>query len=118
MKTRKNSLVVKAFYENSQLLPRHLRRTVRPTAPELRFGHRARRRDRNQNRPRSRATVGAAVMELVNGIGWSRAEWETTATLVILPSHPDIAVTVAAEIEGRRGHLPDILRRKKRRDAL
>lgn len=60
--------------------------------------------------------LGAQVVALVNEIGWLRAEWETTATLVILPSHPDIAVLVAAEIEGRRGHLPDILRRKPVRD--
>ena len=60
--------------------------------------------------------LGPQVVELMNGIGWSRPEWETTATLVILPSHPDIAVLVASEIEGRRGHLPDILRRKPVRD--
>lgn len=61
-------------------------------------------------------SLGPQAVALVNEIGWARAEWETTATLVILPSHPDIAVLVAAEIEGRRGHLPDILRRKPVRD--
>ena len=60
--------------------------------------------------------LGPQVVELVKGIGWSRAEWETTPTLVILPSHPDIAVLVVAEVEGRRGHLPDVLRRKPVRD--
>ncbi len=60
--------------------------------------------------------LGPQVVTLVDAVGWGRADWETTPALVILPSHPDIAVLVAAEIEGRSGHLPDVLRRKPVKD--
>lgn len=58
----------------------------------------------------------AQVVALVEGVGWTRAEWETTPFVTVLPSHPDIAVLVAAEIEGRSGHLPAVLRRKPVKD--
>lgn len=60
--------------------------------------------------------LAAQVVMLVDSVSWQRADWETTPFLVILPSHPDIAVLVAAEIEGRSGHLPDVLRRRPVKD--
>jgi len=50
------------------------------------------------------------VVVLVNQTGLSNDEWQTEPPLVNLPSLSIIAALVLAEIEGRSGHLPAVLR--------
>jgi hypothetical protein len=47
---------------------------------------------------------------LVDRVGLSAAEWQTTGLLVNLPSHADIAGLLLAELHGRTGHFPTVLR--------
>jgi len=50
------------------------------------------------------------AVALVNRVGFSSDEWQTDPPLVNLPSLSIIAALVLAEIEGRCGHLPAVLR--------
>ncbi len=53
---------------------------------------------------------GEQVVALVDSVGFSPAEWQHNPPLVNLPSLNVIAALVLAEIEGRCGHLPAVLR--------
>ena len=48
--------------------------------------------------------------ELVDRVGLSADEWQTTPLLVNLPSLAAIAAAVLAEMHGRTGHWPAVLR--------
>ena len=50
------------------------------------------------------------VQELADGIGLTPAEWQTTPILVNPPSLALIAVTLLAELHGRMGYFPPVLR--------
>jgi hypothetical protein len=52
--------------------------------------------------PQARALADAAQLDAV--------AWQTLPIIVNLPGHSAIAATLLAEIEGRRGHLPDVMR--------
>lgn len=52
------------------------------------------------------------VSALVDSVGISSEEWQTTRLLVNPPSLSAIAVTVLAELHGRMGYFPAILRLK------
>lgn len=52
------------------------------------------------------------VKALVDSIGLSPEEWQTTPLLLNPPSLHVIAVTVLAELHGRMGYFPAILRLK------
>ena len=52
------------------------------------------------------------VRALVDSIGLSPAEWQTTPLLVNPPSLNAIAVTLLAELHGRTGYFPSVLRLK------
>jgi hypothetical protein len=47
---------------------------------------------------------------LLDGVGLSAAEWQTTTLLVNLPSLAGIAAVVLAELHGRCGYWPAVLR--------
>lgn len=47
---------------------------------------------------------------LVNAAGLSVAEWQTLPLLVNLPSHNVIAALVLAELHGRMGYFPAVMR--------
>ncbi|GAB4463538.1 MAG: CRISPR-associated protein Csx15 [Anaerolineae bacterium] len=47
---------------------------------------------------------------LVDGLGLSPAQWQGTAWLVILPSLNFIAAALLAELHGRMGYFPTIVR--------
>ncbi len=47
---------------------------------------------------------------LVDGVGFSSCEWQTTPLLVNLPSLGVIAALVLAELHGRCGYFPAIVR--------
>ena len=47
---------------------------------------------------------------LLDGVGLSADEWQTTPLLVNLPSLTPIAAAVLAEIHGRTGYWPPVLR--------
>ncbi len=49
---------------------------------------------------------------LLEGIGLNAEEWQTTPLLLILPSLAPIAAAVLAEIHGRAGYFPPVLRLK------
>jgi hypothetical protein len=53
---------------------------------------------------------GAQATALAESIGLSAQAWQTQPMLVNLPGHSAIAAALLAEIEGRRGHLPDVVR--------
>jgi hypothetical protein len=50
------------------------------------------------------------VKALVDSVGLSPTEWQTTPLLVNLPSLSVIAALVLAELHGRMGHFPAVLR--------
>ena len=47
---------------------------------------------------------------LVEGVGLSGAEWQTAPLLLNLPSFSPIAVLLLAELHGRMGYFPTVLR--------
>lgn len=48
--------------------------------------------------------------ELVDSVGFTSSEWQTTPLLVNLPSLHVIAAAVLAELHGRMGYFPSVLR--------
>ena len=50
------------------------------------------------------------VSSLVDGLGFSTKEWETTSIVICLPPDPVAATLVVAEIAGRRGRAPTVVR--------
>ena len=50
------------------------------------------------------------VQHLLAGCDVSPREWQTRTVLVVLPSHNVIAATLLAELDGRTGYLPSVLR--------
>lgn len=61
---------------------------------------------------------GEQARDLVNGIEITPEEWETAPLLVNLPSLSVLAGLVLAEIHGRRGHFPAIVRLRPVTSAL
>ena len=55
---------------------------------------------------------GAQARQLVEAVGLSSAQWQTAALLVNLPSLNVIAALVLAELHGRCGYFPAVLRLK------
>lgn len=52
----------------------------------------------------------AQASALIGSIGLTEAEWQTLPLLINLPSHNVIAALVLAELHGRMGYFPAILR--------
>jgi len=52
----------------------------------------------------------AQVRELVDGIGFTPEEWQTTPLLINPPSLNFITVVLLAELHGRTGHFPACIR--------
>ena len=50
------------------------------------------------------------VRELVDGVGLSPEQWQTTPLLINPPSLSLIAATLLAELHGRMGYFPAVLR--------
>ncbi|MDW8106645.1 MAG: CRISPR-associated protein Csx15 [Armatimonadota bacterium] len=50
------------------------------------------------------------VLELLERVGLSATEWQTTPLLVNLPSLSVIAATLLAELHGRMGYFPPVVR--------
>lgn len=50
------------------------------------------------------------VRNLVDGIGFSRNEWQSLSLVVCLPSDAVAATLLVAEIAGRRGRTPAVVR--------
>jgi hypothetical protein len=55
---------------------------------------------------------GPQAQRLLDGIGFSPETWQTAAFLVNPPTLHSIAVTVLAELHGRMGYFPAVLRLK------
>lgn len=55
---------------------------------------------------------------LINTVGLTSTEWQTAPLSVILPSLSAIAVTLMAELHGRCGYFPPIVRIRPKADAL
>ena len=49
---------------------------------------------------------------LVDGIGLTPAEWQTLPIIINPPAHALIAVTLLAELHGRMGYFPPVVRLK------
>jgi hypothetical protein len=56
------------------------------------------------------ASFVTQVVALVDGIGLSPAEWQTSPILVNPPALNVIAVTLLAELHGRMGYFPPVVR--------
>ena len=52
----------------------------------------------------------AQIGELVDGVGLSSQEWQTKPLLLNPPGYAPAAVVLLAEMHGRMGHFPAILR--------
>jgi hypothetical protein len=50
------------------------------------------------------------VKVLVDSINFSPAQWQSLPLLIVLPSHNAIAAILLAELHGRMGYFPAILR--------
>jgi len=50
------------------------------------------------------------VEHLLDNCGLSARDWQTLPILVVLPAHNVIAATLLAELHGRSGHFPAVLR--------
>lgn len=50
------------------------------------------------------------VRAIVDGVGFSSDEWQTRPLLINPPSHNLIAVILMAELHGRMGHFPAVVR--------
>jgi len=58
------------------------------------------------------------LQETMKDIPLTSTEWQTTPLLVNLPSYNYIAAMIIAELNGRMGHFPAILRLKPVSDSL
>lgn len=56
------------------------------------------------------AEFAAQAVALVEGVGLQPAEWQTTPLLVNLPGYAPAAACLLAELHGRMGHFPAIVR--------
>jgi hypothetical protein len=56
--------------------------------------------------------------ELLDGVGLSAEQWQTTPLLLNLPSLAAIAAVVLAEVHGRAGYWPPILRLRPVADSV
>jgi hypothetical protein len=55
-------------------------------------------------------SFAAQAQALVDSIGLTEAEWQTLPLLINLPSHNVIAALVLAELHGRMGYFPAVIR--------
>ena len=53
---------------------------------------------------------GEQARALIEAIGLTEAEWQTLPLLINLPSHNVIAAVVLAELHGRMGYFPAVIR--------
>jgi hypothetical protein len=56
------------------------------------------------------AQLRPQIVDLVNQAGLSSVEWQTIPFVVNLPGYAPAAACLLAEIEGRSGHLPPIIK--------
>jgi len=54
--------------------------------------------------------IAPQITSYVEGLGLSSEEWQTGPLLVNLPGYAPAAACVLAEVEGRCGHLPSIIK--------
>jgi len=68
----------------------------------------------NDNEP-----LGPQVERILDSFGYSKAEWERCGTdnLFVLPTHAEIAGVFLAQLHGRMGHFPRIIRRVRGADG-
>ncbi|MEA3396781.1 MAG: CRISPR-associated protein Csx15 [Chloroflexota bacterium] len=52
----------------------------------------------------------AQVIALVESVGLTATEWQTLPLLINPPGHAPLAVTLLAELHGRMGYFPAVLR--------
>jgi hypothetical protein len=50
------------------------------------------------------------VADLLDGVGLSAADWQTTPLLIMPPAYAPIAATLIAELHGRMGYFPTLVR--------
>ena len=58
------------------------------------------------------------VQKLLDKVGLSAHEWQTAPILIRLPGHAPAAAVLIAEVHGRRGHFPSMLRLRPVEDRL
>lgn len=60
----------------------------------------------------------AQVVALVDGLGLTPQEWQTLPLLINTPSLNAIAVTLLAELHGRMGYFPTVIRLRQAAGAM
>lgn len=65
-----------------------------------------------------RQPLGPQVADLISGIGLDSHEWQTTGILVNLPSLNYVAALVLAELHGRMGYFPRVVRLRSAKGAF
>lgn len=58
------------------------------------------------------------VQDLLDGLGFSAEEWQTLPMLINPPAHSLIALTLLAELHGRMGYFPAVIRLKPTAGAI
>ena len=58
------------------------------------------------------------VVALLDQVGLSSKDWQTQEILINPPSHPLVALGVLAELHGRMGYLPAVVRLKPQAGSL
>jgi len=58
------------------------------------------------------------IRYLANKVGFSKETWQTVPLLIIPPSFSAAAVSLLAELHGRIGHFPAIIRLKPKPDSI
>jgi hypothetical protein len=61
--------------------------------------------------------MGDQVREVVDSAGLSPAEWQTAPLLINLPGFAPAAATLLAELHGRMGYFPSVLRLRPMTDS-
>jgi hypothetical protein len=54
--------------------------------------------------------LGPQVVELVNAVGLTQEEWQSRVLLINPPGYAPVALVLFAELHGRRGHFPAVIR--------
>ena len=64
------------------------------------------------------APLRPQIVEVTDRAGLSSVEWQTAAFVVNLPGYAPVAACLLAEIEGRSGHLPPVIKTRPVAGAL
>jgi len=62
--------------------------------------------------------LGPQVVELINVVGLSQEEWQSRTIVINPPGYAPVAIVLLAELHGRRGHFPAVIRVRPKQGAI